>query len=193
MASIAEELASIPFFASLPAGALRTAAPLWEGLGLEPGETLWDEGEAADGLAILALGELRAEAGGAEVGRVLPGELMGEGAAFFASGNRSATLRASRPSQVLFLPVGALRTLRWQASPLYDALLEQALRTLTRRISSTNVKIAQAATGGAAAPTRVEPGALARLWKTLRPGGPAGPCPPLEPLLRKQQIGRAHV
>lgn len=186
MASIAEELATIPFLGSVPPTALKAAAPLWEGLGLEPGEVLWDEGEGADGLAILAVGELRAEAGGAEVGRVLPGELLGEGAAFFPGAHRSATLRASRPSQVLVLPVGALRTLRWQTSPLYDALLEQSLRTLTRRISATNVKIAQTAVGDAAVPARTEPSALARLWRSIRPGGPSGPCPPLEPLLRRQ-------
>lgn len=186
MPKLADELATVPFLSSLPPTALRNAAPHWEAIALEGGEILWDEGEAADGLAILALGELRADAAGAEVGRTLPGELLGEGAAFFPGAVRSATLRATRPSQVLFLPVAALRTLRWQASPVYDALLDQSLRMLTRRIAATNVRIAKAATGDAPAPARVEPGMLARLWKSLRSGAPSGPCPPLDPLLRRQ-------
>ncbi len=186
MGSIADELATIPFLRRVPAAELRASAPLWELVALGPGEALWEGGTAVDAVGIVLVGELVAELDGVVVGRVLPGELAGEASAFFAGRTRSATLRARTPAQVVALPVPSLHTLRWQRSPVYDALLDQALLTLTRRVSATNVRIAQVATGGVAAPARTEPSALVRLWKALRPGGPGGPCPALEPLLRRQ-------
>ncbi|MES2644794.1 MAG: cyclic nucleotide-binding domain-containing protein [Myxococcota bacterium] len=186
MGTIADELAIIPFFRKVPPQQLRASAPLWEQHSLVPGEVLWDIGGEVDALAVLVLGELSAEVDGTVVGRVLPGELLGEASAFFASATRSATLRARTTSQVLTLSVASLHTMRWQGNSVYDALLEQGLVTLVRRIGATNVRIAQVATGGVAAPARTEPSAFVRFWKALRPGGPAGACPPIEPLLRRQ-------
>jgi CRP-like cAMP-binding protein len=190
--SIADELATIPYFSRVPARDVRASAPLWEQVALGAGEILWHQNAPVDALAILLFGELVAELDGVAVGRVLPGELLGEASAFFAGTARSATLRARVASQVAALSVPSLHTLRWQRSAVYDALLDQALLTLVRRVAATNVRIAQAATGRVAAPARTEPSALVRLWKTLRPGGPSGPCPPIEPLLRRQP-GLAEV
>jgi CRP-like cAMP-binding protein len=147
---------------------------------------LWHSGGAVDELGVAIIGELVAEVDGVEVGRVMPGELCGEASAFFAGNVRSATLRARTQAQVLALSTSALRTLRWQRSPVYEALLEQAMVTLVRRVRSTDVRIAQVARGTASAPTRQEPSALVRFWKSLRPGGPSGACPSLEPLIRRQ-------
>lgn len=184
MASIADELVSIPFLARASAPALRASAPLWELVSLDPGEALWDAGAAVDELAVVLLGELGAESGGVEVGRVLPGEICGE-ACFFEGAVRTATLRARTPTQALTLSAASLRTLRWQRSRVYEVLLEQSLISMVRRIKATDAKIAQVVHGGVAAPSRQEPSVLARLWKALRPGGPTGPCPPIEPLLRR--------
>lgn len=192
MGSIADELAIIPFLRRAPTEQLRASAPLWEQHALAPGEVLWKAGGAVDALAVLLVGELSAEVEGTAVGRVLPGELVGEASAFFANATRSATLRARTSSQVLTLSNASLHTLRWQGSSVYDALLEQGLVSLVRRIGATNVRIAQVATGGVAAPTRTEPSVLVRFWKALRPGGPTGACPPIEPLLRRQP-GLAEV
>lgn len=84
------------------------------------------------------------------------------------------------------LPTPSLRTLRWQRSALYDALLDQGFRTLARRIRATDQKIACLALGGEPAPARVEASALVRLWKALRPGVPRTGPPDLLPLLRRQ-------
>jgi CRP-like cAMP-binding protein len=184
--TIADELSTIPFLSRASGADLRASAPLWEQLSLTAGEVLWEEGAAVDELAILVVGELVAELDGTAVGKVLPGELLGEASAFFTGTARTASLRARTAAQVLVLAVPSLRTLRWQRSGVYDALLEQALVTLVRRIRATDQRVAQVATGGVAAPARTEPSALVRLWRTLRPGGPTGPCPPIEPLLRAQ-------
>jgi CRP-like cAMP-binding protein len=186
LGTIADELATIPFLRRAPQAQVRASAPLWESCALGPGEVLWGVGEQVDAVGLLVLGELSVELDGTVVGRVLPGELLGEASGFFSDTTRSATLRARSACQVLSLPVGSLHTLRWQGSGVYDALLEQALVTLARRVSATNARIAEVATGGQAAPARTEPSALVRFWKALRPGGPSGACPPIEPLLRRQ-------
>lgn len=185
MGTIADELATIPFLRKASASELRASAPLWDQVSLGPGEALWDEGAAVDELGVLVIGELVAESEGVEVGRVLPGEICGEASSFFEGQVRSATLRARTGAQVLTLPTASLRTLRWQRSRVYDALLDQALLQLGRRVKATNQRIAQVVQGGVAAPARKEPSVLVRLWRTLRPGGPTGPCPELAPLLRK--------
>ncbi len=186
MGTVGDELAIIPFLQRASAAELRASAPLWEALSLSAGEALWDEGAAVDELGVLVCGELAAELGGTVVGKVLPGELLGEASAFFAGATRTATLRAKTSAQILTLPVPSLHTLRWQRNTVYGALLDQALLTLARRIRAADVSLAQVARGGTAAPSRAEPSALVRFWKTLRPGGPTRPCPPLEPLLRTQ-------
>jgi CRP-like cAMP-binding protein len=186
VSTVAEELLSLPFFRRVAAADVRASAPLWNEVSLSPGEVLWRQGDAVDELGVTVVGDLGAEANGVEVGRVLPGELIGEASAFFLGTMRSASLRARSNVQVLTLSTPSLRTLRWQRSPVYDALLEQALITLVRRVRSTDARIAQVAQGSAAAPARSEPSALVRFWKNLRPGGPTGACPPLAPLVRRQ-------
>lgn len=186
MAGIGDELALLPIFNRTAAFEVRASAPLWSNVRLVPGERLWEQGAAVDQLAILLVGDLAAEVDSVEVGRVMPGEILGEASAFFAGTTRSASLVARRESQVLVLPTPSLRTLRWERSGVYDALLEQGLRTLVRRIRTTDQKIACLAQGGQAAPNRAEPSALARLWRAFRPGGPVTECPPLLPTLRRQ-------
>jgi len=186
MASLPDELGMLPMFGRVPARDLRASGSLWGAVSLSPGEILWRQGEAVDQLAVVLFGELAAVVDGAEVGRVMPGEILGEASAFFAGTTRSADLVARRPTQVAVLPTPSLRTLRWQRSPVYDALLEQGLASLARRIRATDQKIACLALGGEKAPARVEPSALVRLWKALRPGGPTTEVPPLLPLLRRQ-------
>jgi CRP-like cAMP-binding protein len=186
VATLHEELSTLPFFRRVASSDVRASAPLWTEVALQPGEILWHSGGSVEDLGVAIIGELVAEVDGVEVGRVMPGELCGEASAFFAGNVRSATLRARTQAQVLTLSTAALRTLRWQRSPVYEALLEQAMLTLVRRIRTTDVRIAQVARGSASAPSRQEPSALVRFWKSLRPGGPGGTCPPLEPLVRRQ-------
>jgi CRP-like cAMP-binding protein len=186
VSTVAEELQTLPFFRRVAAADVRASAALWSEVALAPGEALWRQAEAVDELGVIVVGELSATVDGVEVGRVLPGELVGEASAFFSGMTRSATLRARGTAQVLTLSTASLRTLRWQRSAMYDALLEQAALTLVRRIRSTDVRIAQVARGSASAPSRAEPSALVRLWKAFRPGGPSGACPPIDPLIRRQ-------
>ncbi len=185
MADVAAELALLPMFQRVSSRDINASADLWKPVSLANGETLWGQGEAVDQLAVVLLGELAAVVDGHEVGRVLPGELLGEASAFFAGTTRSATLVARRDTQVVALSTQSLRTLRWQRSALYDALLDQGLRAMVRRVRATDQKIAFLALGGEKAPARTEPSALGRLWRVLRPGGPKTEAPDLLPLLHR--------
>lgn len=190
MSRLEDDLVTIPLFRRVATADLRLTAPLWTTLKLKAGQPVWDQGSAVDEMAVVLSGELSALVNGTEVGRVMPGEMIGEVAAFLSGSTRSASLRARKDSTLLTLPVPGLRALRWQRSPVYEALLDQALLALARRIRTSNLQVARIAEGASPAPVREEPSVLARLWRTLRPGGPKEPCPPLNPLLAQQPVLR---
>ncbi|MBM4390763.1 MAG: cyclic nucleotide-binding domain-containing protein [Deltaproteobacteria bacterium] len=185
MRTVPELLGDIPWFRRVPRDELRRVGDRFSTERLAAGQLLWGQGEAVSELGILVEGELVASLDGAEVGRVHTPDLVGEASAFFLGATRTATLAADRDATVLVLPTPDLRALRFQRSQVYASLLDQALRALVRRVGRTSREIAKHATGASEQPQRVEPGVLARLWRSLRPGGPSMPCPPLGPLLRR--------
>lgn len=184
--AIVERLQSIPFFRRVALPDIRRSAPFWEVRTLGVGEVLWEQGTAASALGVVVDGTLAARVDNTEVGVIRTGELVGEVGAFFAGARRSATLVSGGVSILLTLDMEGLRTLRQQGSGVYDALLEQALLTLTRRIRTTDLQIAKLAHGDRPQPVKSEPSTLLRIWRVFRPGGPSGPCPPIEPLLQRQ-------
>lgn len=184
MLSLADELRMLPIFQRVPAAAVSSAAALWSVREVRTGELLWRAGAPVDEVGIVLSGDLRAIVSEAEVGRILPGEVIGEAAGFFAGNVRTASLVARATSKVATLPVTGLRTLRWQRSPVYGALLDTALSTLAKRIQLANQRIATMATGREAAPVRSEPAFFRRIWNSLAPVSSSEPCPPLLPLLK---------
>ena len=186
MASIAEEMANTPIFRTVSVLDLRNSAHLWAERRVPPGAVLWKQGTAVEELALVASGMLVASVDGTEVGRILPAEIIGEVGAFIDGSVRSATLTTAQPTVLFTLRAEKLSELRRQYRSVYEALLEQALQALIKRIRTTNLQIAQSALGDKPAPARTEPSALLRLWKSLRPGGPRDTCPALEPLLCQQ-------
>ena len=180
----------VPFLRQIPLNELKRYSDLWVRVALRPGEHLWTEGGLAAELGVVLSGELAVVSGGVEVGRVRVGELAGEASAFFRGETRTASLRAESPAEVLTLSVRDLIRLRREGSAIYDALLRQALVTLVRRIRATDLRIAQLAQGGRAAPSKAESSLLSRVWRALRPESTPGPAPSLEPLLRKMPVLR---
>lgn len=184
MGRIVDELVSLPLLKSVPQSAVAVSAPHWTSRTLVEGEKLWEQGVESDGLGVLVYGECAAMVDGVEIGRVRPGEVVGEVSAFFNEADRSARVVARKSSRVLLLPTEGLRTLRWQRSAVYEALLDQALRTMVYRVTVSNDRFGRITQGHQPVPVRKEPSVLARLWKSFRPGKPPTPCPPIEPLLR---------
>ena len=184
-------LMNSPVLRSCPAAALTASARLWRMQSVDAGDILWVQGMPSQELAVVIQGEFGVDVNGVEVGEVRSGELIGEVATFFGQ-ERSASLRARTRVKILTLSIDGLRTLRREHSPVYLTLLDHALFSVARRVRSTNVRIAQAATGGEQAPSRKDPGAFARMWRKVNPGLPKAPCPPIAPLL-KQQPGLSRV
>lgn len=183
MPSVVDHLASVPFLRNVPSEELRRVAPSFTEQKLRAGEGLWQHGEAVADLGLLVQGALVATSAGREVGRVRAPDLVGEASAFFASATRTATLTAETASTVLLLTTPELRSLRFQRSPVYEVLLDHALRALVRRVAATGREIGKHAVGGEERVERKETGTLAKLWRSFRAEKP-GPCPPLAPLLR---------
>ncbi len=189
--SASEELFALPWLGRVGRGDLERAARHFSEQRLPPGGVLWEQGHLSTKIGILTRGELAVFVDGGRVGSVHRGELVGEAAAFFRGVNRSATVKARDHSRVALLDVEELGRLRASGSPVYLALLDQALGTLVRRVHATDLRVTSAGVGARERPGG-EPSALLRLWRRLVPGKPKGACPPLTPLLRRQ-IGLAQL
>ncbi len=188
---IDQTLLAFPFFKPLAPGNVCATTPLWSIQWIKPGDALWKQGDAVHDLALVTAGELMVLVDEVDIGRVKAGEMVGEVTVFLDGAVRSATLRSLVGTEVLTLSVTALRHLRQKRSEVYDALLDQALITLARRVRNTDRQIARLVQGSQSAPARTEPSVLVRLWKALRPGPPAPACPDLEPLLRQESGHRS--
>jgi CRP-like cAMP-binding protein len=163
---ILELLSRQPLFAGVDPHSLAGAAPLFQLRGVLEGGTLWYEGEPAGALAILVDGGLSVYVGVREVGRIGPGELVGEASAFFGE-NRIATVTVTAPSRVLVLDRAALVPLRASHPQVYDPLLQRALEAMARRVRDTDRRIATASKDGIDAPTRVVPLVVERLLRAF--------------------------
>ncbi len=183
---VAEALSRLNTFAEVPLTALQASAPLWCEQRLEQGAALWQSGQGTYELGLLLSGRLSVVVAGTEVGRVDPGQLVGETSVFTARVPRTATILAARDSRVLLLSTGDLDQLRGRLPALYDALLDQALVQIVRRINATDLELARIAPGELPAPRRREEGIIQRLLKQLardRPGTP----PIITPILRSME------
>ena len=184
--TIVDALRALPFLAEVSDADLRAVAPMWSLVVLRPGARFWTQGAQVQDIAVLLGGELRASVNGVVVGQIRAGELLGEAGGFFRQGRRSATLTALQTCRALKLPSVHLQTLRRQRHPVYRALLDEALRTLARRIRQTNERISRMLPGNFAAPARrTKRTSFGRLLKRLI-GHSGEPLPDLEPLLREQ-------
>lgn len=186
MSVIVAGLSLYPTFRDVPRTALDASAPLWTSRSLSPGEVLWRQGESSDGLAILLRGEVTIRLDEIDLGVIGHGGMVGEVSAFLEGKSRSATVTAVGAVDLALMTLEGLTSLRAAESPLYDALLAQALRAASRRLRANNVRIAALASGSATVPSRDPPSTLTRMWRRFVPGLPRGECPPITPFLRSQ-------
>ncbi|MES2640222.1 MAG: cyclic nucleotide-binding domain-containing protein [Myxococcota bacterium] len=172
---IPELLQRQPLFAGVGLHLLADAAPLFQLRSVLGGGTLWYEGEPAEALAIVVDGALAVRVGVREVGRIGPGELVGETSAFFGE-PRVATVTVTAPTRVLVLARAALAPLRASHPHVYDPLLQSALEAMARRVRDADRRISAASTAGVDAPIRIVPLALERVFRAFR--GPENETPP---------------
>jgi CRP-like cAMP-binding protein len=108
-----EVLARAPLFASLTRSALRSITGAFHERLCTRGETLFEQGDAADEFFVVARGELAVLTAGKQaaiVNRLGPGEHLGE-IALLTGSPRTATVTAARPALLLVLGAEDFHTL----------------------------------------------------------------------------------
>jgi len=124
-------LKQVDLFRDVPADYLVAVAEVAEERNCYAGEYLFREGDPGDCLYVIAEGEIRVTARGAEVARLRAGEVIGE-MAVVDSQPRSATAEVSKDSRVLRIGTVEFRLLLLNHPEMAMALL----RTLSRRLRS---------------------------------------------------------
>lgn len=152
---------------------------------LGPGEELLLEGEADRSLCYIVEGTLIATLNGAKIGRVSPGETVGEMAMFGSLDRRSASVTSESAVRMLLLDDEGLRFLRMRDNPVVQRLESQAMRTIAHRLRQADVRIGSLAEGE---PLRERSGRgmLSRLASSLGLGGarPRTPTPRVSTVLK---------
>lgn len=178
-----------PVFAPLSDAALAALAERLVPRLVAPGATVWFEGEPSDALAYVVDGGLTVTHGVQEVGSIAAGELVGEVGTFFGE-PRGAMVAAFLPTSLLVLSRASLLELRAAAPEAYDAVLDNALDTVSRRLEAVGRKVARHA-GAEEAPVGRVSAALARLFGGARREEGGAPTPLVPALSRLPVLRRA--
>ena len=138
-----EDLARLPMFRGVKVDSLESLLEHLEVKRYRIGETVFEQGDEADGALILVQGQLEAQVASGEtervVGKVHPGELCGEAGFFHRKGIRNARVVASRESLCLCLqPESMQATL---GNPAMVAIERHLVSSIVRRIRDTNLGI----------------------------------------------------
>lgn len=112
-----------------------------------PGEEIMSEGDADRGMAFVVDGKLSARLAGVEIGKVGPGETLGEMAMFGSLDRRSSTIFTMVETRMLLLDEEGLRFMRMRDNPVCQRLESQAMRTVAQRLRAADVKIGSVAQG----------------------------------------------
>ena len=122
-------LGRLPPFSELTPEELLGVTAIAERHHVDAGRTLFAEGDEADGLYVVAEGELVVERGGRELARLGRGEIVGE-LSVLDGEPRSATVRAASDADLYFVGRDAFLEL-CDSSP---ALVQSLLRSMARRL-----------------------------------------------------------
>ena len=152
--ALIRKLASLPLFRRLEDEVLKATAVHWRLCQLAAREVLWMEGDTSGELGVVLAGELNIVVDQKKVATLGPGELVGEGVAFIPQSYRMATVESGGVALVAVLAKEALRRLRQDHGPVYDALLADAVRVVARRVRDTDKRVARLSTGGATVPSK---------------------------------------
>lgn len=125
------ELLALPLFDGTPAAELDDVVAVSSRSTLAPGQTLLREGDPGDDVLLVLEGEASVTVGGLAVGRIGPGDCVGE-MALLDGAPRSATVTSSSALRALVVPAERFRALL-EAHP---AVAQRLSSTLTARLRS---------------------------------------------------------
>ncbi len=183
MAVDVEKIRKLVPSAEIPTDEARIIAKAWRSQVLRPGRTVWEQGELAPDFGMLARGELAVYVDGEEIGIILRGDVLGETAAFATTATRSATLQAVVPSEVLLLSGDEMPRLANAFPAFHEALLDQCLFGLSKRIRATDLRIATLSRGVQPAPRAEPPTKFTRVMRSLKDKVTGTEPPALAPML----------
>ena len=132
-AAVAVAAGASALFRGLLEGDMYHLARLGRLLALEPGARLLRRGDAGDRVFIVVSGSMRAEADGAELGRVAPGETVGE-MALLDAGPRSADVVAVERTTLVEFRRDELMTLMDQRPRIGAAVMRNFAALLAARL-----------------------------------------------------------
>ena len=130
-------LRSSPFFAELSAGAMEEIVSVAQPASFEPGSTIVAEGDAADGMYVVASGTAEVDVGG-RFHRLTSGDFFGE-MALITSSKRLATVKATERVEALKIPAEEFRELLNRRPEIAIAMLAgvvQRLREVEQRVDA---------------------------------------------------------
>ena len=145
----------------------RAFARRWEAHRIPADEPLWYEGALANHVGLVLSGELVATVSGQEVGRLRPGDFVGETSALCSRPYRSATLVAAGVVELALLPGHEIEALREEAHQFHERLLERALQCVAKRLRAVDLAIARCSKGPAEAPMPATPPVWERVVKSM--------------------------
>lgn len=131
------DLGALPLFGGIPEASLQKLIEQVEVVHVDPGSTVFREGEAARSLYVLVDGGLdvvKAGVGGeVYLGGIAPGECFGE-MSFIDMQPRSATVRAREPSDLWVWPYQAIHERYCKDQKCAMLLVMNIARELSRRL-----------------------------------------------------------
>lgn len=181
-----EELSALALFSEISPEKLAEGLRAFGACDLGAGEVLIREGDQDPSMVLVLSGELAVCVGPTfiDVGRVGPGDTVGELALFGAMKRRAATVLSVKPSRLLVLDQAALERLQDSESPMVAPLRAHAARVASARMRDTQRLVASVAPG-CELPPAPKTGLLARLMglARFRP-----PPPPLVDIMRQSGV-----
>jgi CRP/FNR family transcriptional regulator, cyclic AMP receptor protein len=118
----AEELRSIPLFASLDDAALRELAVWLDEVKVSEGKHLVDEGDYAYDLFVIVEGTAEVTREGEPLAELGPGDFFGEMGILSEEGRRNATVVAKTPMKLLTLATYDVDRMKKKAPEMLDKL-----------------------------------------------------------------------
>jgi CRP/FNR family transcriptional regulator, cyclic AMP receptor protein len=120
----AANLTDIPVFASLSGSARRALAKVAQQRRVEAGETVFRQGDTADGFYLVLAGSVQVERDGRVISTLRQGDFFGE-IGLVGEGTRSASVTAQSAAQLAFIPPRSFTQLARDAPQVMSQIREE--------------------------------------------------------------------
>jgi CRP-like cAMP-binding protein len=141
MLGLRTQLVDVPLFKGLEPGEIDELFSLCEVRELKASQRLMAEGELADALWIILVGDVEISKEQKLLAEVGPGSVLGELSLFRKASHRSATVTAICPVTVIRIPVGAFRKLIAANNLAALKVVNNIAHQMAERLSAINDRL----------------------------------------------------